>query len=434
MPKKIEPSKLMEWAGLDRIQTIVHSQLKHIFREISKDDLGIDGEIELLKEKENGGFETTGQFIKVQAKAGASYIGKEDKTTFEVKVSRADLEYWNSANLPVLFIIYNPKADKLFYVNVKNYIKKTPDVWKPPYRLEISKENNVFDASARNLLADIGRESEQKITRKQKERLYSNVLRATGLPKVYELSNRITTTGMPIEKAPYVYEHHGKQYTILDNVDSGDHVICNPLTEEQLLHIPRYRALISYFVNLVLAKNLDRQGLDFYAPFKRYYFRQDKKQPLKKQRNWFNPLTKQSSRRTVYKKYTYGRKKPFSFWRHLGARIVPEFLRDQIFLRITPEFFFTVNGRMPLQSNLVGPMNTKVKALRNNKNFLGDILFWCSVLNVNDNPKTFTIRLLGKNFLTFESIPVNQETDFAVLDDPVENYDNDNSQLEFFDV
>ena len=110
MPKKIEPSKLMEWAGLDRIQTIVHSQLKHIFREISKDDLGIDGEIELLKEKENGGFETTGQFIKVQAKAGASYIGKEDKTTFEVKVSRADLEYWNSANLPVLFIIYNPKS------------------------------------------------------------------------------------------------------------------------------------------------------------------------------------------------------------------------------------------------------------------------------------------------------------------------------------
>ena len=74
MGKTVTVSKFSEWKGLDRIGLIVH-RMPSIFREISKDDVGIDGEIEIVVPKANGeGFETTGGIIKVQSKSGASYI------------------------------------------------------------------------------------------------------------------------------------------------------------------------------------------------------------------------------------------------------------------------------------------------------------------------------------------------------------------------
>ncbi len=81
MGKTVTASKFSEWKGLDRIGPIVHS-MPSIFREISKDDFGIDGEIEIIVSKAKGeGFETTGGIIKVQSKSGASYI-KQDSQDF----------------------------------------------------------------------------------------------------------------------------------------------------------------------------------------------------------------------------------------------------------------------------------------------------------------------------------------------------------------
>ena len=74
MPKTVLSSRFQEWKGLDRISTVVH-EMKCIFREITKDDFGLDGEIEVVVPKQGGqGYETTGGIIKVQAKSGASYV------------------------------------------------------------------------------------------------------------------------------------------------------------------------------------------------------------------------------------------------------------------------------------------------------------------------------------------------------------------------
>lgn len=74
MGKTVLASKFTEWRGLDRVSQVVHA-MNCIFRELSKDDFGLDGEIEVVRPKSGGtGFETTGGIIKVQAKAGASYV------------------------------------------------------------------------------------------------------------------------------------------------------------------------------------------------------------------------------------------------------------------------------------------------------------------------------------------------------------------------
>ena len=53
MPKTVLLSKFQEWKGLDRISTVVH-EMKCIFREITKDDFGLDGEIEVVVPKQGG--------------------------------------------------------------------------------------------------------------------------------------------------------------------------------------------------------------------------------------------------------------------------------------------------------------------------------------------------------------------------------------------
>src|SRR3954453_23946274 len=96
MSKTVLPGKFTEWQGLDRISTVVH-EMKCIFREISKDDTGLDGEIEVLHEKPGGkGYETTGGIVKVQAKSGAMYVVSDTPTSFASPVEKDDLHYWQT--------------------------------------------------------------------------------------------------------------------------------------------------------------------------------------------------------------------------------------------------------------------------------------------------------------------------------------------------
>lgn len=69
-------SKSAEWSGLDKIQQTVHG-MGCIFREISKDDYGIDGEIEIVTEQPDGGFATTGGIMKVQAHPREHALGAD---------------------------------------------------------------------------------------------------------------------------------------------------------------------------------------------------------------------------------------------------------------------------------------------------------------------------------------------------------------------
>lgn len=84
------PSKFQEWKGLDRISLVVH-EMKCIFREITKDDYGLDGEIEVVVQKAGGkGYETNGGIIKVQAKSGESYVKQDGESGFVTPVEKSD--------------------------------------------------------------------------------------------------------------------------------------------------------------------------------------------------------------------------------------------------------------------------------------------------------------------------------------------------------
>ncbi len=72
MAKTVLQSKFTETAGLNRIGEIAR-QMRCLWRVISQDDYGIDGELEVVIEKTDGsGFQTDGGIIKVQ---GCSRFG-----------------------------------------------------------------------------------------------------------------------------------------------------------------------------------------------------------------------------------------------------------------------------------------------------------------------------------------------------------------------
>ena len=183
MGKTVASSKLSEWKGIDRITEAVHD-MNCIFREISKDDFGIDGEIEVVIPKENEeGFKTTGGIIKLQSKSGDSYIKHDSKTDFYVYVKQQDIELWNGANYPIIFIVYHPNDDKLYWKDIKTYIKTTPQIFHPPLRIAFDKIKDLFDKSCYEAMCDLAQTSPPPISSQQQECLFSNLLLVKHAPK-----------------------------------------------------------------------------------------------------------------------------------------------------------------------------------------------------------------------------------------------------------
>ncbi len=188
MSKTVSTSKFREWQGLDRINQVAH-EMNCIFREISKDDVGIDEEIEIVRSKEGAeGYETTGGILKVQAKSGTSYVRGDSADSFYTPVKKDDLEYWYSSTFPTLFIVYivyHPGDDRLYWKEVKSYVREAKDVWKSPFKIHFDKSTDEFTPDCREQLGELAGASPPRISRQSQERLFSNLLPIAKLPPVW---------------------------------------------------------------------------------------------------------------------------------------------------------------------------------------------------------------------------------------------------------
>jgi WD40 repeat protein/GTPase SAR1 family protein len=99
-------------------------EANQIFRELTKFDYGIDGEVEF---KDDGG-RASGKKIYVQLKSGASHLRKrksDGKEVFDVKELR-HLDYWVSQPVDVYLVIRD--AEKTIrWMNLTRYLKERPN-------------------------------------------------------------------------------------------------------------------------------------------------------------------------------------------------------------------------------------------------------------------------------------------------------------------
>lgn len=132
---KFPESAQMERRGIMHLAATC-SELGHIWRETPNSDVGFDGEIELVT-----GRSATAHIIKVQVRAGTSYLRNEKPDRFDYYGDANEFEYWQESTNPVLLIIFDPRTDSAFWLDVKNYLRTHPEaVTQRPHKITFLKE------------------------------------------------------------------------------------------------------------------------------------------------------------------------------------------------------------------------------------------------------------------------------------------------------
>lgn len=439
MAKTVSLSKHQEWKGLDRIQHITH-EMGCIFREMGKDDVGIDGEIEIVVAKADGkGTEATGGVIKVQAKSGMSYVRRDSDVGFVAPIDRNDLEYWYSSNFPVVFIVYHPTDDKLYWKEIKPLVRATPGIFQPPCFIPFDKTQDEFALPSYERLCQVASVSPPRVSRQDRERLYSNLLLVKRTPQVLTHASTDHTDYTHARHAISGFVHpfcivNGQLYTLADlrNPQCGLRSLCNA---EQISDLPvdmwlkdevRRRDYV-FLLNQLLGIHLHRCGLRYNRQYRRNYFPRENDVAMEFRRNWFNVRTGRSApARLVAKYYKYG---VYRFWRHLAVELSFQQLGTSWFLQVTPKYFFTEDGYLPCDPDLVGPYTTRQKAMERNIHVLNHVLFWADILSMGQ--PTIEFKLDYRPVMVIEKEPLSGVANFAIPHDPAVYQEEDGSQLNF---
>jgi len=424
MSKTVLPSKRTEWKELDRISEIVHS-MNCIWREMTKDDFGLDGEIEVVIPKPDGkGLETSGQILKVQAKAGDRYVVSDTENSFASPVEKNDLEYWHKYNFPVLFIVYHPSDNRLYCKEIKTYLRIAPDAFAKPYRIRFDKKADIFGTESKDLVCRSADTSPQRISFDQKERLFTNLLPVTRLPRLLYRAKTRKRSWQAIKEesekgVPPGCIVDGRIYGLTDPMHekSALRKWCTksekPIAVTEWINNPERFSDFVFLLNQLLGKHMGQCGIRYNPKFKRNYFPRENKTELQFSRPWKSERTNVGDTRTVAKWYEYGLDK---FWRHLAAETAFRRMETDWFLEIVPKYFFTTDGEIPWDSDSVGPYTTTIKAQEYNSHVLNHVLFWSDILS--RGKQNIRLRLFGQTIMVIQKLPLFLVAPFAIPDDP----------------
>lgn len=439
MAKTVSASKFSEWDGVDRLQTAIHG-MKCIFRENGKDDFGIDGEIEVVVPKDSGeGFETHHGYIKAQVKSGKKYVVQNTATSFATTIEKHHLETWHTSNVPVVLIVYHPEDDKLYWKEIKPYLKATLDVFREPCRVQFNKATDELTPECRERFAAIVGNSPPRVASDQKERLYSNLLLVKRFPSTVFLAPAIIVDEKRVREElrilgkgaiPPFGIKDGTLFTFSDPrhpLSILKRYCDHASTEEQRTHQwckgTNHRDFV-YLLNQLFGTHLRRCGLIYSRDFKRNYFPAPEGE-TSLSKTWTNVRTGRSSARTVTKFYKYG---PNRFWRHLAVQVEFRNVGDYWFLQIEPKSFYTHDGfRDVYTSEKVGRLTTTIRAKEHNPQVLLHVLFWSDIFSQQE--VNIRVRLHNRPVLEIEKKPLSSIANFALPNDGKAVEEDDTAQV-----
>ena len=211
------------------------------------------------------------------------------------------------------------------------------------------------------------------------ELLLSNLFPVLSYP------HRIWSAATTYTKPEQVYEkvsigdgiviHGGNLYTFADMSDSlcplrsvvDTATINDKQKREDWLADQDKGRLYTWLINAYLRNHLKLIGLE-----------QDDKE-----RYFFPPVADQSSIVLFGREVTAKKRNEQlaqEFWVHLAADIRFYRIWNRFFLKLTPCFFFTTDGKRPLDGKQQGKMAIRWGGKQRNANILRDVLFWSTLL------------------------------------------------------
>ncbi|WP_462267723.1 DUF4365 domain-containing protein [Mucilaginibacter sp.] len=134
------PNTKIEFQGVRYVQGVV--QDNHcIFEPFSREnDQGNDCLIEFVKD----GL-ATNYGVYVQIKSGTSY---KDNSGYKIPTDQAHLKYWNQGINLTIGIVYDPKLERAFWVNITAYLKRNPQVLQQNHHAIRIETSNEFSLSS----------------------------------------------------------------------------------------------------------------------------------------------------------------------------------------------------------------------------------------------------------------------------------------------
>lgn len=110
-------TKQVERAGVSWIEHLVSAELGWFFRPQDVADFGIDAHLEIVEE---GSGKPTGRLLGVQIKSGSSYFEKVTEDGWWFPCSSEHVAYWLGHSLPVVVMLYEPTAKRVYWQHVSN--------------------------------------------------------------------------------------------------------------------------------------------------------------------------------------------------------------------------------------------------------------------------------------------------------------------------
>lgn len=367
--------------------TAIVNEMNCEFRRLEPDNAGIDGEIDLVKD---GVFE--GKSLKVQIKAGKSYITSEKQDAVRVWVEKDYVEFWAKMNVPVLILFYHPETKAIYWKSVQDYLKLDSNLLKKKSSHVVFPFDKARDLFTSDVLVSLRQVAEgafkyDKIiyTEDSKELVLSNWFPVLSLPQTIYTAPTIYPTHKDIAyqlKGYYTFiVKDQKIYSFSDlthpDCELRDYCDDSPdvleVQEAHEINNIYYAELLNRLFTVYALRN----GLQIAG--ERFTFPLTVLDSDETTRFEYKPLTKEkeTSRFKIYisktgKVIEYKQMAVRLSWNQLGSRW---------FLQIEPDWYFTFQGGIPKTRREIGIRITKEKAGMFNEHYLYLLHSWKQFLS-----------------------------------------------------
>jgi hypothetical protein len=359
MAKIVSDTHIIGERGVIKFHDYCNSHYPYIcFREVLRNDFGIDGEVELVRTNEDGKKEMTGELLKVQIKSsfGSGYIRKRKDGTFSFNAKKADLEYWSKYQLGVLLVIYDDETEGLYLKKIKqeDYLGAK----KKSYPIDFNKEN-LLEKGKNDFVEKFSKDFKARVSFEKPEILTSNLLFIKSHPRrLFVYKSKFTTKKAVFDNltdandAPYFIIYNKTIITGYE-IQKNFKAFYESITEQDqptiiqfddIIKSQVYRRNLIELLNLILKDFLYKKGIWYSKDYKRYYFTKahdSNERTIEK----ISIKTGKTAPKKVVTFHKYGKDE---FFRHIAFEIDYIFNLGSIYIVLNPKYLFTIDGKNTL--------------------------------------------------------------------------------------
>jgi hypothetical protein len=359
MGKIVNDTHIIGERGVIRFHDYCNSHYPYIsFREVLRNDFGIDGEVELVRINEEGKKEISGELLKVQIKSslGRGYLRKRSDGTFAFNAKKVDLEYWSKHSLDVLLIIYDDETETLYAKKIKqaDYLGAK----KKSYPIEFSKEN-ILEKGKNDFVSRFSSDFKARVSFDSPETITTNLLYIKYHPRrLFFYESKFTTKKELFKNFPEASE---APYFLLYNktIITGYHLLptfkkfCDYslindkpviVEYEDLVKNQVYRRNFIELLNIVFKDFVSTKGIWFNRDYRRYYF----SKPKESNERSISKTSIKTGKIAPKKVVTFHKYGKDEFYRHIAFEIDYVFNLGSWYVILNPKYLFTLDGKTTL--------------------------------------------------------------------------------------